>query len=141
MMLADVNVLIGAFRDDARYHEACLAWVRDRIDSDEPFGVSTMGLSAVVRITTHKRFFASPSTPEDALGFSSDLLAQPHCRPLQPGPRHWPIFAGLVIATNARAKLVTDAWFAALAIEHCCEWVTLDSDFERFPVLRWRLLA
>ena len=33
------------------------------------------------------------------------------------------------------------AWFAALAIEHGCEWVTLDRDFERFPGLRWRLLA
>jgi len=32
---------------------------------------------------------------------------------------------------------VTDAYIAALAIEHVCELVTTDSDFARFPGLRW----
>jgi predicted nucleic acid-binding protein len=34
---------------------------------------------------------------------------------------------------------VTDAWYAALAIEWGCEWVTLDRDYARFPGLRWRV--
>jgi hypothetical protein len=34
--------------------------------------------------------------------------------------------------------MVTDAWFAALAIEWDCEWITLDRDFARFPGLKWR---
>jgi predicted nucleic acid-binding protein len=34
--------------------------------------------------------------------------------------------------------MVTDAWFAALALEHGCEWITLDRDFKRFPELRSR---
>lgn len=141
MKLADVNVLIGAFRSDARCHTDCLACIRDMIDGDEPFAVSTLALSAVVRITTHQRFLAAPSTASDAIGFGNDLLAQPNCRAVHPGPRHWSIFSDLVTTANARAKLVTDAWFAALAIEHGCEWVTLDRDFERFPGLSWRLLA
>jgi hypothetical protein len=33
---------------------------------------------------------------------------------------------------------VTDAWFAALAIESGCDWITLDRDFARFPGLNWR---
>jgi predicted nucleic acid-binding protein len=39
---------------------------------------------------------------------------------------------------DARGDLVADAWFAALAIESECEWITLDRDFARFPRLRWR---
>ena len=34
--------------------------------------------------------------------------------------------------------MVTDAYLAALAIEHGCEFVTTDSDFARFEGLRWR---
>jgi len=35
-------------------------------------------------------------------------------------------------------NLVCGAWYAALAIEHGCEWVTDDADFARFADLRWR---
>ena len=59
---------------------------------------------------------------------------------LEPGRHHWEIFKELVHAANARSKLVTDAWFAALAIEHGCTWVTLDKDFSRFKGLKWKLL-
>jgi predicted nucleic acid-binding protein len=31
--------------------------------------------------------------------------------------------------------IVTDAWFAALAIEWDCEWVTFGRDYARFPGL------
>jgi ABC-type lipoprotein export system ATPase subunit len=30
------------------------------------------------------------------------------------------------------------AWYAALAIESGCEWITLDRNYARFPRLRWR---
>jgi predicted nucleic acid-binding protein len=39
---------------------------------------------------------------------------------------------------RATGKLVADAYHAALAIEHGCEWVTADGDFSRFPGLRCR---
>ena len=38
----------------------------------------------------------------------------------------------------SRADLVSDPWFAALAIESGCEWIPLDRDCARFPRLRWR---
>jgi predicted nucleic acid-binding protein len=34
--------------------------------------------------------------------------------------------------------LIQDAWFAALAIESGCEWITADRDYARFDGLRWR---
>jgi uncharacterized protein len=37
-----------------------------------------------------------------------------------------------------KGHLVQDAWFAALAIESGCEWVTTDRDYARFPRLRRR---
>jgi len=40
---------------------------------------------------------------------------------------------------DARGNLVPDAWFAALAVEAGCEWVTMDRDYARFAGLKWRL--
>lgn len=40
-----------------------------------------------------------------------------------------------------RGSDTTDAYLAALALEHGCEWSTTDRGFSRFPGLRWRNLA
>jgi uncharacterized protein len=53
-----------------------------------------------------------------------------------PSRRHWDIFTAL--CADIRGPLVADAFIAALAIEHGCELITTDSDFSRFPGLRWR---
>ncbi len=49
-------------------------------------------------------------------------------------------FANLIVGlcANIHGALVTDAYLAALAIEHGCELITTDSDFARFSGLRWR---
>jgi predicted nucleic acid-binding protein len=70
-----------------------------------------------------------------------NLLAQPHCEPVEPGERHWDIFRGLCIEADVRGPRVTDAWLAALAIESGSRWITLDRDFARFPGLDWRVPA
>jgi predicted nucleic acid-binding protein len=99
--------------------------------SDDHFGLSRLALSAVVRICTGPRFSPGPSTIEDAFGFCEDLLTQPHCQIVEPGERHWEIFKRLCDEADIRGPRVTDAWFAALAIEWGCEWITLDRDFAR----------
>jgi predicted nucleic acid-binding protein len=79
-----------------------------------------------------------PSTTEEAFGFCDNLLTQPHCQIVEPGERHWDIYKRLAIETDMKGARLTDAWFAALAIEAGCEWITLDRDYARFPNLRWR---
>jgi uncharacterized protein len=137
MILPDVNVLIYAFRPDAVQYTLCRAWLNNVVAGDTRFGVSPIALSAVVRITTNSRTYRQPSTHEDAFGFCEDLLSQPHCQIVTPGERHWDIFKRLCMETNIRGPGVTDAWFAALAIEWGCEWITMDRDYARFPGLKW----
>jgi uncharacterized protein len=107
------------------------------VRGDRRFDVSTLSLAAVVRITTNTRSYRSPSTFDDVFGFCEDILSQPHCQIVEPGERHWDIFKRLCVETNTRGPRVTDAWYAALAIEWGCEWITLDRDFARFPGLKW----
>lgn len=139
MILPDVNVLIYAFRTDMPHHAVCRPWLAETVSSEAAFGLSPTVLAAVVRITTNPRAFRTPSEVTEAFGFCDDLLAQPHCHIVEPGERHWNIFRRLCNETDTRGSRVSDAWFAALAIESGCEWITLDRDYARFPGLRWQV--
>ena len=136
MILPDVNVLIYAFRADVPQHAVCHSWLKHVIESETRFGMSPLALSALVRVTTNTRAYPDASTLEEAFQFCNDILIQPHCQIVEPGQGHWEIFKRLCVDTNTRGRRVSDAWFAALAIEWGCEWITLDRDYARFPGLK-----
>jgi toxin-antitoxin system PIN domain toxin len=138
VILPDVNVLLYAFRDDSVDHARYRAWLEDAINNDEAYGMSPQVLCSVVRLATHPRIYGSPSRLDDALAFARVLLEQPHCTVVTPGIRHFSIFEDLCRTAVVTGNLVQDAWFAALAVESGCEWVTTDGDFARFARLRWR---
>lgn len=139
MILPDVNVLIYAFRSDTDQHSICRTWLEQVVEGDSRFGISRLVLAAVVRITTNPRVFQMPSSVEEAFAFCNNLLGQPHCNVVDPGESHFEILQRLCIETDTRGPRVSDAWFAALAIEWGCDWVTLDRDFARFPGLKWHV--
>jgi uncharacterized protein len=138
VILPDVNVLIYAFRKDSPHHDLCKLWLDGVVGGDAQFGLSPLALSAVARIATNPRVFREPSAIEEVFAFCDNLLGQPHCEVVRPGPRHWTIFRRLCIEANVRGPLIADAWFAALAIEHGCAWITYDRDYARFPGLDWQ---
>lgn len=138
MILADVNVLVYAFRPDAPGHAGYREWLESTVASDDPFGVSELVLSSFIRIVTNPRAFARPDSIEEALGFTDSFLSQPNAVVVAPGPRHWEIFSRLCRAVEAKGNVVPDAYLAALAIETGSEWITTDRGFARFPGLRWR---
>lgn len=138
MILPDVNVLVYAFRSDAAQHERYRNWLNGVVNGKPAYGIAPQVLASVVRVTTHPKIFARPSLPAHAFAFCRALLEQPHATAIVPGERHWGIFETLCGAAAATGNLVQDAWFAALAIESGCEWITTDRDFARFPELTWR---
>jgi uncharacterized protein len=138
VILPDVNVLIYAFRADSARHSACKPWLDAIVAGDAQFGVSPLVLSAVARIATNPRIFRQPSSIEEAFAFCDNLLGQPHCEQVLPGPRHWSIFTQICVEARISGPRVSDAWFAALAIERGCIWMTFDRDYARFPQLAWR---
>lgn len=138
MELPDVNVLIYAHREDAPEHDKYAAWLASLADGAAPFALSSVTLGGFLRIVTNPRIF-QPATPmEVALAFCRQLMARPTTAFLQPGARHWAIMVDLIERSDVRGAMVSDAYLAALAIEHGCQLITTDSDFARFPRLRWR---
>ncbi len=138
MILPDVNVLIYAFRTDSEDHQKYRAWLESVINGSAAYGIAPQVLASVVRICTHPRIFARPSSQSDTFAFCNVLLEQPNATVTEPGERHWPIFENLCRTSKATGNLVQDAWFAALAIESGCEWITTDRDYARFNGLTWR---
>ena len=138
MILPDVNVLLYAFRQDADRHSDYYKWLDQIVNDVAPFGVSPQTLASLVRISTHPRIYVNPSRLDEAVAFCDTILEVPNCTVVQPRERHWSIFTDLCRQARVRGNLVQDAWFAALAIESGCEWITTDRDYARFPRLRWR---
>ncbi len=138
MILPDVNVLLYAFRTDSPDHSKYRDWLQSVVNGESAYGMSPQVLASLMRVATHPRIYARPSRLEEAAAFSAVLLEQPHGQIVQPGTRHWGVFCDLCRRAHAIGNLVQDAWFAALAIESGCEWITMDRDFARFEGLRWR---
>ena len=138
MILPDVNVLLYAFRADSPDHAAYRGWLESVVNGEMAYGMSPRVLAAVLRVATHPKVFRHPSRSEEVIAFLSVLIEQPHCQVIHPGDRHWTIFRDLCQRAKATGNLVQDAWYAALAMETGCEWITTDRDFARFEGLRWR---
>lgn len=136
MKCVDVNVLIYAHFAAAPEHEAYAALVRELADSDAPWAMSELVMSGFLRVATHGAAFEAVSIPA-ALEFLDELIDRPNVTLIRPGADHWRIFRKLVEGPGVKGKLVSDAFHAALAIEHGCEWLSADADFGRFKGLRW----
>jgi hypothetical protein len=131
-------VLIYAFRTDAENHSDHKRWLENVVNGSAAYGLSPQVLASLVRICTHRRVFARPSSLEDALQFCNALREQPNATIVAPGERHWSIFERLCRESRVAGNLAQDAWFAALAIESGCEWISTDTDYAKFPELHWR---
>ena len=138
MILCDVNILIYAFRSDAEDHRRYKAWLEAVINGPAAYGVAPLVLASLVRICTHRRIFSRPSSLDNTFEFCRVILGQPNATVIVPGERHWSIFESLRQDCESAGNIVQDAWFAALAIESGCEWITTDRDYARFKGLTWR---
>ena len=139
MQLPDVNLLVYAHRTELRPHARCRRLIDEIASGPAPFALSTLVAVAFVRVVT-QRAFAPPTPTSVALSVIDTLAARRNCRWVAPGPRHWTLVRDLCVKTGAAGKLVADAQHAAVALEHGCELLSADADFQRFEAqgLRFR---
>lgn len=140
MILCDVSVLLYAMMESSPHHAVCRREVERLRTNPRDMAVSELILSAVVRIGTNPRIWQPAPEPMEVFSFVDALRTPPAVRTITAGPRHWTLFRDLVLSAGLRGSDTTDAYLAALAMEHDCEWWTTDRGFARFPGLRWRNL-
>jgi toxin-antitoxin system PIN domain toxin len=135
--LVDANLLIYAGVSSVREHERARSWLDARLSEQERVGIPWHSLLAYLRITTKRGAFAHPQSTEAAWSQIREWLRQPPVWIPQPTERHADVLENLLIEARASGNLISDAHLAALAIEHGLTLCSADSDFARFPKLKW----
>lgn len=138
MIFVDANILLYAEDSLGHHHTRAREWWDVQLSGSEPVCLCWTVISAFVRIGTNPRVFEHPLSLDEATSRVQGWLDQPCTRIVAPTERHWDVFRQLLVDGKATANLVTDAHLAALSIEHGCELQSTDSDFSRFPKLKWR---
>ena len=138
MILVDTNILLYAEDKTSPLHEEARHWWDTQLSGESPVCLCWLIINAFIRICTNRRVFQNPLTMEQTIRRVQSWLDQPCLRLIEPTESHWRIFQTMLLDGQANANLVPDAHLAALAVEHGCILYSSDSDFSRFPKLKWK---
>jgi uncharacterized protein len=137
VIIPDVNLLLYANIATFPEHAMARRWWEDLMNGDREVGLGGPALFGFIRLATSPQVFDRPLGVVGALTRVEEWLSRPHVRFALPGPRHVEIAFGLLRDLGTAGSLSTDAQLAALAIEQQGELHSNDTDFGRFPRLRW----
>lgn len=138
MKLVDTNVLIYAVDSSSVHHRVSRHWLTGALSGSAPVGFAWLVLIGFVRLTTNPRLLERPLETAAALDVVESWLGARSAQVLHPGPEHARLLKEMLAeGGTGAANLTNDAHLAALAREHKAAVVTFDSDFGRFPGVRW----
>jgi toxin-antitoxin system PIN domain toxin len=137
VILVDINVLVYASIPALEQHQAAKQWLDNQLNGSTPVGLPWASTLGYLRLVTNSRIFTPPvPMPTAWQRVSAWLTADPVWTPA-PTERHADVLGNLLASPGVHGNLVPDAHLAALAIEHGLTLCSTDSDFARFPGLRW----
>ena len=137
MRIVDVNLLLYAVNPGATQHRLANRWLNEALSGGAPVGFAWLVIIGFVRIATNPRVFARPITTAQAMDQVDQWLEARSASVVQPGHGHAAVLRRLLDHVGTGGNLVSDAHLAALAIEHKATVMTFDTDFGRFPGVRW----
>ena len=138
MILPDLNLVVYAHNADSPDHRAARSWWEGLLNGSEPVVIPWVVVLGFLRLMTHRSVLVTPMLPPIAVGHVRSWFARPNVEHIEPGAQHLDVLDRLLSSVGTAGNLTTDAHLAALAIEHQCELHSSDTDFARFPGLRWR---
>ena len=137
MRVVDLNVLVYAVNRSSTHHEIVRAWWEAAHRDDEPIGLAWVVLNGFIRLSTRAGVFPSPLSVEAACTRVERWLQSPATRLIAETEEHWLHLRRMLSELGSAGNLTTDAHLAALAVSHGATLVSCDTDFARFPGLRW----
>lgn len=136
-MIVDANLLLYAVDENSAHNAAAASWLEELLAGDSRVGLPWQTIGAFLRIATHPRVAENPLSSADALRYVMDWLAIPVVWIPPATAATARVYARLCEQVEITGNLVPDAQLAALAVEHGVELASADTDFMRFPGLRW----
>lgn len=137
MIVPDINLLVYAHNSQSLNHHVATRWWEGLLNGSERIGLPWAVSTGFVRVITNPTVM-EPLPALEAVDYVRHWLQHPHIAPIDPGPGYLDYFRQNVEVVGIGRNLVPDAHIAALAMEHQAELHSNDSDFGRFPGLRWR---
>jgi toxin-antitoxin system PIN domain toxin len=137
VIVVDVNLLLYAVFSGFELHDRARQWWERTVNGSAEVGLTAPAVFGFLRLSTNPRVFESPLSVAAATDYARDWLDQPRVRLLVPGPRHLDIALGMLQEVGTAGNLTTDVQLAAYAMEQRGELHSNDTDFGRFPALRW----
>jgi toxin-antitoxin system PIN domain toxin len=137
MIVPDVNLLVYAYDSSSPHHEAAAEWWKGCMTGGEEIGLATVVVFGFVRLITNPRIFQNPLTPVEAASRVESWLARSVVRIIDPSPHHLTDVLAMLVESGTAGNLTTDAQIAALARQEKAILHSNDTDFLRFPGIRW----
>jgi uncharacterized protein len=137
MIVPDANLLLYVYDAASRFHSKSAAWWSACLSGKETIGFCPSVIFSFVRVGTSSKAFAEPLTVEEASDHVESWLKQPVAQILDVDRTDVRRALELLRTAGTGGNLTTDAQLAAVALRHRAVIHTADSDFARFPDVRW----
>jgi hypothetical protein len=118
-------------------HERARRWWDGCLAGTEGVGLAWVTLLGFIRITTNRKILARPLPVKDVLDRIESWLELPHVHVPHPSDGHLSKLRQNLERLGTAGNLTTDAHLATLAMERGYVLYSTDTDFARFPGLRW----
>jgi toxin-antitoxin system PIN domain toxin len=136
MTILDANVLVYLHNADADQHAVSWQWMESTLAAEELIGIPWHSFLAFLRITTSPGIMQRPLRLTEAAEVISGWLDNPQVVVPSPGRRFWKVLESLAVDSGTQGRGWSDAYLAALAMEHGAGLVTFDRDFRKYRGLR-----
>lgn len=136
-MIVDANLLLYAVDESSAHNSAAASWLEDALAGDSRVGLPWQTIGAFLRIATHPRVAENPLPCSEAWRYVADWLAVPVVWIPPATETTARVYGKMCEEVEITGNLVPDAQLAALAVEYGVELASADTDFMRFPGLRW----
>ncbi len=133
--LPDINLWLAIVDENHTLHAGAARYWSDYADVPKFFCRVTM--LGFLRLSTQTGILHDTLSAEDAWGIYRAFLADPFHRFLVEPESMDAIFASLTCVKDLPHRLWTDAYLAAFALSAGLRLVSFDSDFARFPGLKF----
>lgn len=137
MIIPDVNLLVYAYNMDAPHHLMAKEWWGALMSGYQDVGIPWVVGLGFLRLMTSAKVMRRPLSAAETLDDIRSWMEREQVRIITPGTRHLDILEGFADRQLLSSALTTDAHIAALAVELGAELHSNDSDFTRFPGLRY----
>lgn len=133
MKALDTNILIHAHRKEMAKHVEANLLLHNLAEGTKPWGLPVFCLGEFLRVVTHPRVFAPPTTIRNALAALDELLQSPAVSLLLPGNRYWSCLHDVISQGQASGNVVFDAQIVAVCLEHGIDFlISEDRGLKRF---------